>query len=96
MTHGCDTLSTKVSSKKWKWNVKKKEYGFVTTKTTKHLCIDRIKGREAPDIATNQAIHRLGDVSVEVGRFSANNTQSDLETRGLGNELKSERTNLGL
>ena len=49
-----------------------------------------------PDSATSQADHRLGDVSDEVGRFSVNNTQSDFETRGLGNELKSERTNLGL
>ena len=75
--------------------MKKKEYGFVTTKTTKHICMNRIKGREVPDMATSQADHRLDKVAVEVGRFSVDYTQSNSETRDRGTGLKSERTNLG-
>lgn len=95
MTHRCDTIPTKVSSQVWKWIVKKKEYGFVKTKTTKHICMVRIKGREVPDMTTSLEDHRLGKVAVEVGRFSVGSTQSNPETRDLRIELKSERTNLG-
>ena len=83
LTHGCDTIATKVSSKKWKWIVKKKEYGFVNSKTTKYLCKSRIRGCEVPDSATSQADHRLGDVSDEVGRFSVENDRADYESRDL-------------
>ena len=48
-----------------------------------------------PDIATSQADNRLGEVSDEVGRFSVEIDRSDSESRGLRDELKSERTNLG-
>ena len=61
VTHNCDTRSFKVSVKKWQWIDRRKEYGFVSSKVTKYICLNLVNVKTAPGKAS---------LSVEVGRLS--------------------------
>ena len=81
VTHGCDTKSFKVSIKKWQWIARKKEYGYVSSKTTRYICLNLVEGRVAPGKASLSSGSNISqqqrDVGVEVGRiFGEENTIS--------------------
>ena len=50
ITHSCKVKKTKISSLKWNWIPRKKEYGFVPRKVTKYICSGRNCVRGDPDI----------------------------------------------
>ena len=52
-THGCKARSIKVTSQKWRWKDKKKEFGFVSVKTSKIICSSRQEGSKRPLSADN-------------------------------------------
>ena len=54
VVHGCEAKSVKISSKKWRWIERKKEFGYVNVKTTKVICRARTKGVVFPEkVRTN-------------------------------------------
>ena len=66
-----------VTAKKWRWRPKKKDYGYVSVKTTKYVCSGRKKVRADLKISTSRQSGPNDDVitghrSVERG--------SDLES----------------
>lgn len=54
VTHKCKMKTIHVTSKKWKWINRKKEYGYVSTKVKKDVCMNQNIGRVDPDISTDQ------------------------------------------
>ena len=81
VTHGCDTKSFKVSVKKWQWIDRRKEYGYVSSKTTRYICLNMVEGRLAPGMASSSSgidvSQQQHNVGVEVGRiFSEEKTIS--------------------
>ena len=52
-THGCKARSIKVTSQKWRWKNKQKEFGFVSVKTSKIICSSRQGGSKGPLSADN-------------------------------------------
>ena len=40
-THGCKARSIKVTSQKWRWKDRQKQFGFVSVKTSKIICSSR-------------------------------------------------------
>ena len=40
-THNCAAKKTVISSKTWGWLPKKCEYGYINSKKTKYICIER-------------------------------------------------------
>ena len=49
VVHGCEAKSVKISSKKWRWIERRKEFGYVDVKTTKIICRARTKGAVVPE-----------------------------------------------
>ena len=52
-THGCKARSIKVTSQKWRWKNKQKEFGFVSVKTSKIICSSRQGVSKGPLSADN-------------------------------------------
>ena len=44
-THGCEAKIIKVSSQKWRWKKKAKEYGYVSVKTSKIICSSKTRSK---------------------------------------------------
>ena len=44
-THDCDAKTIKVSSQKWRWKKKAKEYGYVSVKTSKIICSSKTRSK---------------------------------------------------
>ena len=78
-THACATNKIVVTSKKWRWRPKKKDYGYVSVKTTKYVCSGKNKVRGDLKISTSRQFGPEDGV---------NSGRSNVE-RGLGLESES-------
>ena len=87
MRHECEAQSYEVTSKKWKWIEKRKEYGFVSQKCVKWRCMraksmgDQVQNSANPDLRKQPA-----EVLTDCG---------NLQTEGLGTLTGDNRDSTG-
>ena len=89
LKHDCALRSMNVSSRKWQWSEKKQQYGNVTKKVKKYVCVS--VGKSVPACDVDQVQLRF---SRDDGQ--GKQTKSELEHElKLGKELKTVTTTMG-
>ena len=76
LKHDCELRSMNVSSKKWQWSDKKQQYGNVTRKVKKYVCVS--VGSYVPVCEVNQVQLK---VSKDVGAEKQTKSESEHEIK---------------
>ena len=88
LKHDCGLRSMNVSSRRWQWSEKKQQYGNVTRKVKKYVCVS--VGSNVPVYEVNQVQLR---VTREDGPGKQTKSESEHEVKP-GNELETGTTTI--
>ena len=89
LKHDCELRSMNVSNRRWQWSEKKQQYGNVTRKVKKYVCVS--VGSNVPVYEVNQVQLR---VTREDGPGKQTKSESEHELKP-GNELETGTTTIG-